>query len=1269
LGFEDNSTAGNAIITNYGSMGFGGVTTAGTATIINQGDLEFGISSTAGSSTIITNNGGVTDFHQMSDGGQARFITNAGGKVDFSDCFGPQHDNKITAGSFEGGGNYFLGSNQLIVGGNNLSTTVSGVISDGGENGGVGGSLVKVGTGTLTLASTNTYTGTTDVNSGLLIVNGSIASSSEVTVNVGAALGGTGVVAGTTVNGGGTLESGASVGTLTVSGNLVLNSGADYLVQLSSSAASETIVTGTASITGTLTVDTISGSYSGTHTYTVLHSTGLLSGAFSSLAPVGNSGVSYSLSYDAHDAFLTVTVPPVMSISATTDNGSADLNSDHVVTISLSLNEPFFVTGNPFLLLNDNEVATYTAGSGSDNLKFTYTVQPGDNVADLQVTGLNLNGGTIEDTTGIPLSGGGLYNYSIISPPSEGFIEFANGINNADQVVGYYYDNGGLAHGFLFSNGSNATLDYPSSIGTQTYPEAINANGQIVGWYSDGSSDHAFVYNDGSYSTLRDLGTNTFAYGINASGQIVGYYQNAAAAGGLTNHGFLYNGQSYVTLDDPSAWIPTNTSGTDAGTVATAINGAGQIVGYYFDSSNSGYSHGFLYSNGSYLTIDDPLGTHGTRLTGINDAGQIVGWYNDGTATPSFVYSNGTFTTVGGVAQAINDLGQIAGNYSDTPHTQHGFIATPVPGNLALQIDTTIPVFTAVTASPSMGDLNAGKTVAITLATSEAVIVTGTPTAKLNDGGTATYDSIATIALNDPTKLVFDYTVGSSDTDVPSLQVTSLNLSSGARIEDGAGNNLNLSLSAVPTYSGPQIDTSTPTVSSIIANPSTGTVFTGQVITITVNFSEKVAVTGTPTLSLNDGGAATFQSGSGTNALVFSYTVLAGQYISNLAVTGFNLPNGATVKDRGGNIANPSGATVTFSGLQVSGSVADNWISSSSGNWTTIGDWSSGVPNSNSDAVISKTGNYTVTISTSADVGHSLAINDTGAIVSDNTGGSLRLAGGSGTLTITNGTFQLNGGNLQAGTISIGSGTFLVAKGTYTGSNVLSETITDNGSLTVNTSATISGNISGTGAILAQNSANLTITGNLTGSEIFTVANSAHVLISTAVSSTRSFVIANNGVLEFGASDSENVTFASGASGTLKLDHSLTAPFTGSISGLTPKDSIDVADLTYVKGHMSASYAGNTLGGTLTVSNGSQRVSLKLSGNYTNATWVLSKDSTGGTTVVDPLANTSPPSSTLDSLLGGDLPPSSGFGLTAQATTGMQTPASPPPDIPPASLR
>jgi hypothetical protein len=39
--------------------------------------------------------------------------------------------------------------------------------------------------------------------------------------------------------------------------------------------------------------------------------------------------------------------------------------------------------------------------------------------------------------------------------------------------------------------------------------------------------------------------------------------------------------------------------------------------------------HGFLYSGGTYTTLNDPLATNGTDVTGINDAGEIVGYYFD----------------------------------------------------------------------------------------------------------------------------------------------------------------------------------------------------------------------------------------------------------------------------------------------------------------------------------------------------------------------------------------------------------------------------------------------------------------------------------------------------------------------------------------------------------------------------------------------------------------------------------------------------------------
>jgi hypothetical protein len=85
-------------------------------------------------------------------------------------------------------------------------------------------------------------------------------------------------------------------------------------------------------------------------------------------------------------------------------------------------------------------------------------------------------------------------------------------------------------------------------------------------------------------------------------------------------------------------------------------------------------------------------------------------------------------------------------------------------------------------------------------------------------------------------------------------------------------------------------------------------------VTLTLNLSEAVTVTGgSPTLSLNDGGTATYTGGNGSNAITFSYTVAAGQNTSALAVTAINL-NDATITDLAGN-----GADLSLTGLTQSG--------------------------------------------------------------------------------------------------------------------------------------------------------------------------------------------------------------------------------------------------------------------------------------------------------------------------------------------------------------
>jgi autotransporter-associated beta strand protein len=170
VSFFNSADAGNATIGNAasGTVTFNNASSASGAAITNGGSLVFTDTSTAATATITTTSGGTTQFLLSASGDTARFITNAGGTVDVSTLTGVG----TTAGSIEGGGSYVLGAKALTVGSNNLSTEVSGVIS------GTGGSLVKTGTGTLTLSGTNTYTGGTTINDGTLqIGNGGTSGS------------------------------------------------------------------------------------------------------------------------------------------------------------------------------------------------------------------------------------------------------------------------------------------------------------------------------------------------------------------------------------------------------------------------------------------------------------------------------------------------------------------------------------------------------------------------------------------------------------------------------------------------------------------------------------------------------------------------------------------------------------------------------------------------------------------------------------------------------------------------------------------------------------------------------------------------------------------------------------------------------------------------------------------------------------------------------------------------------------------------------------
>jgi uncharacterized protein with beta-barrel porin domain len=319
--FTAATTAANATITNnaggflqFGDSGIGSSTaTAGNSTITNNGTTSFNAQTTAGSAVITTNSGGNVFFFDSSTGGNARFITNAGGTFDMSGLTA----NSMSAGSIEGAGSYILGFKNLTVGSNNLSTTVSGVIS------GVGGSLIKVGTGAMTLTNTETYTGPTTVNGGALVVDGSIALSSLTTVNAGGTLAGTGTVGNTAITGG-TLAPGPlnGLGTLNVTGTLSFTAASTYMIQVNSTTSSLTNVTGTASL-GNATVNVNYLSTTLQKQYTILNSTTGVNGTFNPAVVSNNSNITSTLTYDAHNVFLNTQLnftPPSGPLSVNQQN-------------------------------------------------------------------------------------------------------------------------------------------------------------------------------------------------------------------------------------------------------------------------------------------------------------------------------------------------------------------------------------------------------------------------------------------------------------------------------------------------------------------------------------------------------------------------------------------------------------------------------------------------------------------------------------------------------------------------------------------------------------------------------------------------------------------------------------------------------------------------------------------------------------------------------------------------------------------------------------
>jgi hypothetical protein len=231
-------------------------------------------------------------------------------------------------------------------------------------------------------------------------------------------------------------------------------------------------------------------------------------------------------------------------------------------------------------------------------------------------------------------------------------------------------------------------------------------------------------------------------------------------------------------------------------------------------------------------------------------------------------------------------------------------------GARSIVIDTAAPAITDVTSSTPNGIYKQGNSISIRISFNEAVAVTGTPVLTLQTGATARTASYASGSGTSALSFTYLVQAGDSSADLDYISKSALTISSAA-IQDLAGNDALLTLPS-PGAGGSLgankaivIDAIVPSISGVTSSTANGSYKLGDTITIQVNLSESVTVTGKPWLTLQTGSVnrnVNYSSGSGSSTLSFTYVVQAGDSSADL-----DYPSSSSLALNGGTINDPAG--------------------------------------------------------------------------------------------------------------------------------------------------------------------------------------------------------------------------------------------------------------------------------------------------------------------------------------------------------------------------
>ncbi|MGA2616425.1 MAG: autotransporter-associated beta strand repeat-containing protein [Thermoguttaceae bacterium] len=680
--------AGNEEI--VGSQGAGTFTQAGGT---NTANLELLLASASTSYGAYNLNGGTLIVRSIIGGsGTAAFNFNGGilrAVASFSTTL------PLTLGA--PGGNATIDSAGYTV---TLSGTVSGP-----------GNLVKIGTGTLALGATNTYTGPTAVNAGILSLTGSLSPSSALMVGGGTlsyaptANGGTGnsqTVAGLTVN------AGLSAVNVTTGNTLALGAitrGVGGVVGFSSTG---TITTSTGNANGILGPWAVYGSGA-----TTAYATG--NGTIAAYSPTIVSTIGAltdqtgTLNYSLSGAGGTLAAPlSANTLQLTGSTATAIAIGGNTVTLNGILNEnttaASSISGTAGLVIGGTKELVY-AGPGSMSVA-SPVVNSAGGASALTMAG----SGTLTLTGSSTYSGGTYVENGTLSAGASGALGRGNvTVSGGALTVGAANALDGGAAQALVVSGGTATLNYTDSYtgGTTLIAGAVAANAAgalgggrvaVSGGTFTGSAANALTGGQalivsGGTATLSQANSYTGGTTVSA-GTLQANYAGALGAGnvavsggtltesatnGLTGSQALLISSGAVTLSQAN-----NYSG------GTTVSGSGTLQAQARYGGALGTGNVTLSGGTLTETTSDAL-TGGQALV-VSGGAAWLAYDNDysggttvnggtlsvtGSLNPSgtLAVGGGTFSFGGTAAQAVNGLAVNAGA-SVVSNTNSG--ATPV---------------------------------------------------------------------------------------------------------------------------------------------------------------------------------------------------------------------------------------------------------------------------------------------------------------------------------------------------------------------------------------------------------------------------------------------------------------------------------------------------------------------------------------------------------------------------------------------------------------